>query len=215
MAGRISRDVNEIKEMLRQEGLYLIESPEDTEKMLDVMVEFYYGDALFNWFCGGEYDRHTSRNILRAGVASMPYIIAYADSPEFKAVAAWVPPGNKALAVIPYLKNGGYDLYKERGMQIVYRLFSYQNYAGKIRKSITGKKDWYLFSFAVDSRYDCNEYSQKILRPMTKYGWERGEACYSEVNSDKGINYMRAAGFQVREQGKLPGGRVNHYGVMV
>lgn len=215
MAGKNSQNVNRIKSVLRREGLYIIESDEDIDRMLDVMVKFYDGDALFTWFCGGVYERKTTRNILSSGVYSMPGTVMYADSEEFNAVAAWVPPGNQSISVIPYLKHGGFELYKEKGFSIAYRLLSYQGYASKMRKNITGKRDWFLFAYAVDPGKDVNEYSQKILRPVTKYGWEQGEACYSEVNSDRGISFMRAAGFQVRDQGKVPGGKVNHYGVMV
>ncbi len=215
MAGIFSKNVNEIKDVLRQEGLYIVESDRDIDRMLDLMVDFYAEDALFTWFCGGVYDKTTTGNILRSGIYSMPGAIAYADSEEFNAAAVWIPPGNQTISVVPYLKHGGYELYKQNGISIAYRLLSYQGYATRIRKSITGKKDWFLFAFAVDPKLDVNEYSQKILRPVTKYGWDRGEACYSEVNSDRGIGFMRAAGFQVREQGKVPGSKVNHYGVMV
>ncbi len=215
MASRIPKNVNEIKDVLRQEGLYLIENDEDLDRALDVMVDFYDGDALFTWFCGGEYDKRTTRNILRSGICSMQNTIVYADSEEINAVAAWIPPGNRSISVIPYLKNGGFELYRDKGLSIARRLLRYQGYASRMRKNITGKRDWFLFAYAVDPGKDVNEYSQKILRPVTRYGWEQGEACYSEVNSDRGISFMRAAGFQVRDQGKVPGGRINHYGVMV
>ena len=215
MAGRTPRNINSVKEMLKNEGMYLINTEEDMEKMLDVMVSFYSKDALFNWMCDGEYDETIARNILRAGLFSMPNAISYADSPEFNAVAAWIPPGNKVLSIIPYLKNGGYDLYKQRGIRIAYKLLSYQGYAGKMHKNVTGKGDWYLFSYAVNPDVDSSEFSEKILRPITGYAWDTGEACYCEVTSEAGINFMKAAGFQVRHQGKVPGSNVDYYGVMV
>lgn len=209
------RNINDVKDMLRQQGLYLINTIDETEKMLDVMVRFYADDALFLWFCDGKYDENTARNLLRAGLYSMPNAISYADSPEFNAVAAWIPPGNRNLPIFPYLKNGGFELYKQRGLGIIYKLLRYQGFSSKMHKSITGKGDWYLFSYAVDPDLDCYEYSEKILRPITKYSWETGDACYCEVTSDKGINIMRAAGFQVRDQGRISGSKVNYYGVMV
>lgn len=215
MPGRYSVNRHDVEEMLRREGMYIIETREDIDRMLRVMTDFYAADALFAWLCGGEYDETTSRNIIYAGLGSMPNIIAYADSPEFNAVAAWTPPGGKNLPIIPYVKNGGFELYKQNGLGLVYRLLSYQGYAMKMHRSITGKRDWYLFSYAVNPDLDEYEYSEKILRPITKYGWERGEACYCEVNSDRGINIMRAAGFQVRAQGRIPRSNVDHYGVMV
>ena len=214
MPGKNTVNINDVKEMLRQEGMYLIEDSDETEKMLDVMVRFYAEDELFKWFCDGEYDEVTVRNIMRAGICSMP-AISYADSSEFNAVAAWIPPGNKVLSIIPYLQNGGIDLYRQRGMRIVSKLLSYQGYASKMHKFITGNVDWYLFSYAVNPDCDCFEYSEKILRPITRYGWERGEACYCEVTSDLGIHIMKAAGFQVRDQGKIPRSNVDYYGVMV
>lgn len=212
---RSYRNTNEVKEMLGQEGLYLIDTRDEMEKMLDVMVRFYADDALFIWLCGGKYDEETSRNMLRASLYSMPNAISYADSPEFNAVAAWVPPGNKNLPIIPYLKNGGLDIYKQNGIGIIYRMLSYQGYSSRMHKQITGKGDWYLFSYAVDPELDCFAYSEKILRPMTGYSWDTGYACYCEVTSDKGINIMKAAGFQVRDQGRISGSKVNYYGVMV
>ncbi len=214
MARRTYRNINEVKELIRQEGMYLINTDEDIEKMLDVMVKFYAEDALFQWLCDGEYDEAIARNIVRSGLYSMPNI-SYADSPDFNAVAAWIPPDNKILSIIPYLKNGGYDLYKMRGMRIVYKMLSYQNFASKMHKRITGTGDWYLFSYAANPECDCYEFGRKILRPITKYGWETGEACYCEVSTERGINIMRAAGFQVREHGRVPGSRVYFYGVMV
>ncbi|MCR5735819.1 MAG: hypothetical protein K6G22_14530 [Lachnospiraceae bacterium] len=212
---RRSININEVKSMLRQEGMYIIDTREDTNRMLDVMVKFYAKDDLFIWFCGGVYNETTSRNILRAGLYSMPNSISYADSEDLNAVAAWVPPGNKNLPIIAYLKNGGYEIYKQNGLSIVGKLLRYQAYSSKMHKSITGMDDWYLFSYAVDPKLDSNEYSEKILRPMTRYGWEKGQACYCEVTSDAGVNFMRAAGFQVRDQGRVPRSKVDYYGVMV
>jgi hypothetical protein len=215
MPGRISRSMNDVKEMLRQKGLYLVEAREDIEKMIEVMVRFYSDDDLFKWLCGGEYDEATTANIMRAGVFSMPNAIAYADSTDFNAVAVWIPPGNKNLPIVSYLKNGGFELIRQGGLGMVYRLLSYQGYASKMHKSITYEGDWYLFSYAVDPDLNCDEFSEKILRPITELSWETGESCYSEVTSDRGINIMRAAGFQVRDQGQIPGSRVTYYGVMV
>ncbi|MBO4899193.1 MAG: hypothetical protein J5509_02785 [Lachnospiraceae bacterium] len=212
---RISVNIDEVKVMLRREGMYIIKNRDEMEEALDVMTEFYRDDDLFIWFCGGEYDETTTRNIMRAGLYSMPNFIIYADSPEVNAVAAWIPPGNKNLPVIPYLKNGGIELYKQNGLGIAYKLLTYQGYASRMHKSITGKGDWYLFSYAVKPGLDYNEFSQKLLRPMTKYGWETGESCYSEVTSELGVNFMRAAGFQVRDQGRIPRSNVNYFGVMV
>ncbi|MCR5509364.1 MAG: hypothetical protein K6F54_00190 [Lachnospiraceae bacterium] len=212
---RISVNIDEVKDMLRREGMYIINTVDDMEKMLDVMVKFYIEDELFIWMCGGEYNETTSRNILRAGIYSMPNCISYADSPDLNAVAAWIPPGNKNLPIISYLKNGGYEICKQNGIGIVNRLLTYQGYASRMHKSITGKGDWYLFSYAVNTNLDYNEYSEKILRPMTKYGWETGESCYSEVTSERSVTFMRAAGFQVRDQGRIPRSKVNYYGVMV
>ena len=98
---------------------------------------------------------------------------------------------------------------------MAFRLLRYQGYATKMNKRITGKGDWYLFSYAVDPDLDSYEFSEKILRPITRYAWGTGEACYCEVTSDTGINFMKAAGFQVRAQGRVPGSKVNYYGVMV
>ncbi len=215
MPGRHYRNLNDVKDMLRQEGMYLVESSDEVERMLDVMVRFYAEDALFIWLCGGEFDPVTAKNLIRAGVVSMTNAIAYADSPDFNAAAAWIPPGSKSLPAVPYLRNGGYEIIKRGGLSMLYRLIRYQGCANRVHKKITGKEDWYLFAFAVDPKFDSYEYSEKILRPITRYAWETGDACYGEVNSDRGINIMKTAGFQVRAQGKIPGSRVNHYGVMV
>ncbi len=215
MSRRNSVNRREVTDLLKQEGMYIIETREDVERMLDVMARFYADDALFDWLCDGEYDEMTAKYLMSAGIYSMPAVISYADSPEFNAVAAWVPPGNKVLSPIPYLTNGGLDLYKQRGVRIMSKLLNYQGIATRMHKSITGKGDWYLFSYAVNPDCDEYEFSGKILRPITKYGWERGEACYCEVTSDRGINIMRAAGFQVRDQIRIPRSRVIYYGVMV
>ena len=214
MPGRKYRNIDEVRDLLKQEGMYLIETDEDIEKMLDVMVSFYAEDDLFNWLCDGKYDEEIARYIVRAGIYSMPNI-SYADSPEFNAVASWIPPGNKILSIIPYLQNGGVDLYKKRGIGIVRKLLSYQGFAAKMHRNITGNDDWYLFSYAVVPDRDCYEFSEKILRPITRYGWETGDACYCEVSTDRGLNIMRTAGFQVRDHGRVPGSKVYFYGVMV
>ena len=215
MAAGYSVSMTEVKNMLIREGMYLIENDEDIAKMLDVMVRFYSADALFGWLCDNKYDETVVKNIMRAALYLMPNTIAYADSADFNAVAAWVPPGYKGLSVIQYIRNGAYELYKHRGFKIINRLLTYQRCASKMHRNITGHKDWYLFSYAVNPDCDSFEYSEKILRPITKYGWDRGEACYCEVTSDTGINIMKAAGFQVRDQGRIPGSSVNYYGVMV
>ena len=215
MSRRNSANRREVTDLLRQEGMYIIETREDVERMLDVMAGFYADDALFKWVCDGKYDVTTVKNIMRAAIYSMPGFISYADSPQFNAVAVWVPPGIQLLSPILYLKNGGYDLVKERGFRIVVKLLTYQGYSSKMHKSITGKNDWYLFSYAVNPECDEYEFGERMLRPITKYGWERGEACYSEVTSDRGINIMKTAGFQVRDQGRIPRSRIDYYGVMV
>ena len=44
---RISVNIDEVKVMLRREGMYIIKNRDEMEEALDVMTEFYRDDDLF------------------------------------------------------------------------------------------------------------------------------------------------------------------------
>jgi GNAT superfamily N-acetyltransferase len=214
MAVKNSRSVEEAKKVIREAGLYIVKES-DYERILNVAADYYEEDALVTWLCGGKFRREVFMNIVRAAIYAMPDTFIYADSDEFNALAIWNAPGFSGINVPNYLKKGGYDLLKLGGISLIFRLFIYNSYATKLRKRQTGGKDWYLFVYTVRTISQGQGYGEKMLKPITEFAWKRGEACYSEVNNDIGIAIMKQAGFQVREQGKVPGSNVNHYGLIV
>ena len=214
MAVKNSKNVEEAKKVIRDAGLYIVKES-DYERILNVAADYYEEDALVTWLCGGKFRRDIFMNIVRAAIFSMPDTFIYADSEEFNALAIWDAPGFAGVSVITYLKKGGLDLLKQGGISLIFRLFIYNLYSGRLRKRQTGGKDWYLFVYTVRTIAKGLGYGERMLKPITEFAWKRGEACYSEVNNDVGIAIMKQAGFQVREQGKVPGSNVKHYGMIV
>ena len=214
MAVKNSKNVEEAKKVIRDAGLYIVKES-DYERILNVAADYYEEDALVTWLCGGKFRRDIFMNIVRAAIFSMADTFIYADSEEFNALAIWDAPGFAGVSVITYFKKGGLDLLKQGGISLIFRLFIYNLYSGRLRKRQTGGKDWYLFIYTVRTIAKGLGYGERMLKPITEFAWKRGEACYSEVNNDVGIAIMKQAGFQVREQGKVPGSNVNHYGMIV
>ena len=214
MAVKSSKNVDEAKKVIREAGLYIVKES-DYERILNVAADYYEADALVTWLCGGKFRREIFMNIVRAAIYSMPDVFIYSDSEEFNALAIWIAPGFSGVNIPLYLKKGGFDLLKMGGMALIFRLLIYNAYSNRLRKRQTGGKDWYLFVYTVRTIAKGLGYGEKMLKPITEFAWKRGEACYSEVNNDEGIAIMKQAGFQVREQGTVPGSNVNHYGVIV
>lgn len=214
MAVKNLKSVDEAKKVIREAGLYIVKES-DYERILNVAADYYEEDALVTWLCGGKFKREIFMNIVRAAIYSMPDTFIYADSEDFNALAIWIAPGFGGVNIPVYFKNGGFDLLKKGGIGLIFRLFIYNMYSGGLRKRQTGGKDWYLFVYTVRTISKGLGYGERMLKPITEFAWKRGEACYSEVNNDIGIAIMKQAGFQVREQGKVPGSNVNHYGMIV
>ena len=211
---RNSKGFEGARKVVRDAGLYIVKEDE-YDRMLDIASMYYVTDKLLIWLCNGVYDPKVFKHIIRGMIKSTPDSLIYADSPDMNAIAFWMPPDASRISLLAFFKHGGSELLKSRGVMFFLRLINYELYATRLRKRQTGGKDWFLFMYTVKNANSGMGYGEKMLMPITEFAWGRGEACYSEVNTDDGIAMLKQAGFQVREQGKVPGSNVNHYGVLV
>ena len=212
--GKTLKNLDDGKKVIREAGLYLVEK-RDYDKVLDIMSDFYSSDSLLHWICDGKHVKKVGSSLYRACLNAMTSALIYADSPDMNAVAVWAPPGFSVLNPGQFMKNGGWELYKIGGLHLFYKLLKYDFYVTRIHRRQTAGKDWFLFLYGVKDTDNIMTFGEKMFLPMTRYCWDKGLACYSEVNSDKAIMFLKQAGFQVREQGKIPGSNVNHYGVLI
>ena len=207
-------DIKIIREALKNAGLHII-SKNEIDKLADVAMDAYENYPLHNWFCGGTYNLFISKIIMKISLKSMfDNGVIYADSPELNGFAIWLPPpfsGNKTL---PFLFNGGIKLILKSGLGIIAKLLKYENYAMSLKKKYTNHEDWYLFNLSVAKKSQNQGIASKLMRPMLELCDSNQFVCYLETGKESNVGMYEHFGFELAEQGMVPGTTVGHYAMV-
>ena len=202
------------KKAVSDAGLY-IAGPGDMERLAEIAMDAYRDYPLHNWFTNGRYDCEASKRIMEVSLRTMLKDgVIYADSPQPNGFAAWLPLGFTGSKTIPFLVHGGIRLILHSGPQIIGKLLSYERYAMDLKRKYTENVDWYLYNLSVLPQAQGRGIATKLLRPMLDFCDRENIVCYLETNQARNVTLYKHFGFQLAEQGLVPGSNVMHYAMM-
>ena len=154
---------------IEKAGLYLVKK-EDLDHLAAVSADAYQDYPLHNWFTKGKYDPIASKLLMQVSLKTMTEdAVIYADSPELNGFAAWLPLGFTGNKTIPFLLNGGLELFLHSGFGLIGRLLTYENYAMNLKKQYTDHYDWYLFNLSIKKDAQGKGLASKLMRPMLQF----------------------------------------------
>jgi ribosomal protein S18 acetylase RimI-like enzyme len=140
--------------------------------------------------------------------------VIYADSEEMNGFAAWLPFGFTGNKTIPFLTNGGMELFLHSGVGLIGRLLRYENYAMGLKKEYTDHYDWYLFNLSIKKDAQGKGIASKLLRPMLQFCDEEKMVAYLETNKESNVGLYEHYGFNLMREELIPKTPVTHYSMV-
>ena len=202
------------KKAIENAGLYIVKK-EDLDRLAEIATDAYKDYPLHNWFTGGKYDEKASKLLMLVSLKTMTEdAVIYADSEEMNGFAAWLPFGFTGNKTIPFLTNGGMELFLHSGVGLIGRLLRYENYAMGLKKEYTDHYDWYLFNLSIKKDAQGKGIASKLLRPMLQFCDEEKMVAYLETNKGSNVGLYEHYGFNLMREELIPKTPVTHYSMV-
>jgi ribosomal protein S18 acetylase RimI-like enzyme len=145
---------------------------------------------------------HLFRLLVRYGLL---YGEVYATSPKLEGVAVWLPSEKSYRTLWRNIRSGGLFLLFKAGRAAAAREYALGEYFESMRQRCAPAAYWYLLLLGVDPVYQGKGYASILLRAMlVRVGQER-LPCYLETLTEKDVSIYRHLGFEVVEEGVVPG----------
>ena len=125
------------KQAITNANLYLA-TQDDIETLSNIAVNAYENYPLHNWFSNGKYDTNLSKKLMSISLKTMlKNGVIYSDSKDATGFAIWLPPDFKGCHPLSFMIHGGFSLISHYGFQLLFKLWSYENFAMALKKKYT------------------------------------------------------------------------------
>jgi ribosomal protein S18 acetylase RimI-like enzyme len=199
---------------IEKAGLYLVQK-KDIDRLAEVAADAYRDYPLHNWFTKGKYDARASELLMKVTLKTMTEdALIYADSEEINGFAAWLPFGFEGNKTLPFLKNGGLQLFLHSGVGFIGRLLTYEKYAMNLKKEFTDHYDWYLFNLSIQQDAQGKGIASKLMRPMLRFCDDERMVAYLETNKEANVGLYKHYGFDLMKEELIPTSPVMHYAMV-
>ena len=199
---------------IERAGLYLVQK-KDIDRLALVAADAYRDYPLHNWFTKGKYDAKISELLMKVTLRTMTEdAVIYADSEEINGFAAWLPFGFTGNEALPFLTNGGLNLFLRAGVGFISRLLAYENYAMNLKKEFTDHYDWYLFNLSIKKDAQGKGIASKLMRPMLSFCDDERMVAYLETNKESNVGLYKHYGFDLMKEEQIPASPVMHYAMV-
>ena len=113
----------QLADIIEKKGFYPIKSTTSFNRYIDNVIDGYRNNDLYTYICGGHFDERIVKEILLSSYSvAADSAIAYADSPALNACAVWIPSGIVRANLRNFIKNGGANLIRYGGLELILRL---------------------------------------------------------------------------------------------
>jgi ribosomal protein S18 acetylase RimI-like enzyme len=120
-------------------------------------------------------------------------------------VACWLPPGHTELTIGRLMHSGLYATPLKMGLPAYRRFDTYMGYSAELHKRLAPESHWYLWAVGVDPASQGKGIGGRLLEAMLARASAEGTACYLETGVESSIRFYEKHGFQVVEEGQVPG----------
>jgi GNAT superfamily N-acetyltransferase len=129
----------------------------------------------------------------------------YATSPNLEGVAVWLPSEKSYRTLWRNIRSGGLSLLFRIGREAAAREYALGEYFESLRQRCAPAAYWYLPLLGVDPVYQGKGYASILLRAMFGRADRERLPCYLETLTEKDVSIYRHLGFEVVEEGVVPG----------
>jgi ribosomal protein S18 acetylase RimI-like enzyme len=181
-----------------------------------MMARAFQNDALYAYLIPDAADRinilpHMFMFRLRYGLQNGE---VYTTSTRLEGAAVWIPSQNSHMTPWKMLRAGGFAFIRKAGKEVMGRISSFGDYAAAIHHRHAPDPHWHLTPIAVDPTQQGKGYARLLLQNMLSRLDKEHMPCYLETQSEKNVAIYRKYGFEVVEQGIIPGTPITHWAML-
>ena len=173
-------------------------------------------DPLYTCFIPNSTERKDKSHILFEGMLryGVLYGEVYATSPNLEGVASWVPSEKVDFTTWRIIRSGIFSVFFGLGKKVISRMLSFGDYTSSLHRNHASSPHLYLFMIGVDPIFQGKGYASKLLKPMFLRIDQEHLPCYLETHNEKNVSIYQHFGFEVVEEGTIPGTNVTHWGML-
>lgn len=132
----------------------------------------------------------------------------YATSPNLEGVATWLPYWESETSLERQNRCGLREIPSKMGIEFVIKFMPIENYYSSLHKRHANFPHTYLYSVAVDPFYQGKGFASILLRAKFAEIDKQKLPCYLETFTEKDASIYQHFGFEVIEEGIIPGTKV-------
>lgn len=156
--------------------------------------------------------RHVPRLMRFVVRYSLQYGIVETTSPE-NGIACWLPPGEVNFHYGALLRTGWLPIPFQSGLHNYARMFDNENYTHLIRLRACPGMHWYLWALGVEPARQGQGIGGTLLAAGLEHVDAQGLPCYLETHNPRNLPIYRHFGFEVFEEGEVPGHGLRFWGM--
>ncbi len=164
-------------------------------------------------------DGHTHREKIARGFRSMLrfgvlYGEVYATSPNFEGAAMWLHSQSLHRTFWRNLRCGNFSGLLPSTVRRRSRQRSFMDYSAVVHRRCAPFPHMYLQLLGVDPQFQGKGYSGRLLRAMFDRIDREGLPCFLETQAEKNVAIYQHFGFEVVEEGIVPGSNVYSWAML-
>jgi GNAT superfamily N-acetyltransferase len=125
--------------------------------------------------------------------------------------AIWLTPDTPAMSGETIAAAGMMEMPQQLGAEPFQRTMVKKRYFDELRERDASERHWYLWTLGVDPPRQGQGVGSALLRPVLSRADAEGLPCYLEADKAKNVPFYEMHGFEVVEEGDLPGGGLHYW----
>lgn len=180
----------------------------------DLLGRAFTDDPLMSFWLPDPSQRHRYVPLMMRFVARYCRLRGLVEiGPEENGAACWMPPGEVEYHFGSLLRSGWLPIPFRSGLRNYSRMYANDAFMHSIRLRACPGPHWYLWVLGVEPGFQGQGIGSRLL----SNGLERVDShhlpCYLDVNNPRNIPLYQRFGFEVFEEGQLPGYQLRSWGM--
>lgn len=182
----------------------------------EMLAKAFHDYPLMVW-CHPDPEKR-KKDLTQGFTRMVRYAIRYggvlATSPELEGVLVWVRSEKADGTWLRNMLSGNYGLPFGLGGKSNSRQEAYHEYAAGVHRRAISVPHLYLRLLGVAPTFRGRGYAARLLRCVFDLADRESRPCWLETQAEKNVAMYRHLGFEVVEEGTIPGGDVKTWGML-
>ena len=135
----------------------------------------------------------------------------YTTADVVEGAAVWLSPTTPPMSRETVIRAGMESMPEELGAEPYQRLMTMKSHFDGLRQRDVPEPHWYLWILGVDTPRQGQGVGGALLQPVLTRADAEGLPCYLETDKDINVPFYRKHGFEVVQEGDLPGGGMHFW----